>query len=318
MPVFSAYTPGKVILFGEHAVVYQRPAIAVPVMQVRARAVVEPALRVPSGQVRVIAPDIHLDSLLDDLPAGHPFSAIIQVVLNAVAKPRLPACTLRVNSTIPVASGLGSGAAVAVACIRALSAFLGSPLPDERVCALAYEIERIHHGTPSGIDNTVVTYAQPVYFVRSQAIQLFKVGAPFTLVIGDTGIASPTAAAVGEVRQAWQASPQRFEEYFDAIGAIVCQARREIENGGAHALGALMDQNQSLLQQIGVSCAELDKLVDTARSAGAWGAKLSGGGRGGNMIAIVEPARAQFVVGALLSAGAKHALVTQVGGQANV
>lgn len=318
MPVFSAYAPGKVILFGEHAVVYQRPAIAAPVSQLRARAVVEPALRAPSGQVRIIAPDIHLDSLLEDLPLGHPFSAIIQVVGNAVGKPHLPACTLRVSSTIPVASGLGSGAAVAVACIRALSAYLGSPLPDDRVCALAYEIERIHHGTPSGIDNTVITYAQPVYYVRGEPIQLFKIGAPFTLVIGDTGIASPTAAAVGEVRQAWQANPQRFEKIFDAIGDIVCQARREIESGGVHALGALMDKNHTLLQQIGVSCAELDKLVDTARRAGAWGAKLSGGGRGGNMIAIVEPARAQVVFEALMSAGAKHALATRVGGQVNV
>jgi mevalonate kinase len=91
----------------------------------------------------------------------------VALVIRALEIQRLPACKIRITSTIPVAAGLGSGAAVAVALIRALGGFLGHPLQDEQVSDLAYEIERIHHGTPSGIDNSVVTYAKPIFLLRT-------------------------------------------------------------------------------------------------------------------------------------------------------
>lgn len=312
MPAFTASAPGKIILFGEHAVVYGQPAIAVPVHQVRARVVVEPQPRGKSGAVRILARDIHLESWLDDLPPNQPLASAIQLVLAELKVERCPACTVRVSSTIPVASGLGSGAAVSVALLGAFSAFLGQPLPDERVCSLAYEVEKIHHGTPSGIDNTVITYAMPVYFVKGQPIQRFPVPEPFTIVIGDTGISSPTSIAVRDVRLAWQAEPQRYQDYFSTIGRIVEEARRCIENHTVEALGALMCQNHALLQKIGVSCEALDRLVAAAQQAGAWGAKLSGGGRGGNMIALVSSGHAEALARALREAGAVRTIITQV------
>ena len=312
MPAFTASAPGKIILFGEHAVVYGRPAIAVPVEQTRARAVVNPEPRQPAGYVHIQAPDIHLDANLEELPGEHPLTKAVAEVLRELRIPRLPACTLRVTSSIPVASGLGSGAAVSVAVIRALAAFLGRPLPPERVSALAYEVEKIHHGTPSGIDNTVITYNKPVYFVRDQAIQTLHSAAPFTILIGDTGIASPTAIAVSDVRRGWQADPQRYEAIFDAIGEISRQARAAIQSGTPELLGPLMDDNHAYLQDLGVSSPELDRLVFAARQAGALGAKLSGGGRGGNMIAMVEPDIAQAVAGALLEVGARRTIITEV------
>jgi mevalonate kinase len=312
MPAFTATAPGKIILFGEHAVVYGRPAIAAPVTQVRARAVINPELRRPSGYVRIQAPDIHLDADLEELPGEHPLARAVMEVLAELKIPRLPACTLRITSSIPVASGLGSGAAVSVAVIRALSAFLGMPLPLERVSALAYEVEKIHHGTPSGIDNTVITYGKPVYFVRGQPIQTLHPAVPFTIVIGDTGIASPTAIAVGDVRRGWSSDPQRYEAIFDEIGEISGQARATIQAGTPEVLGPLMDDNHLYLQDLGVSSLELDRLVSAARQAGALGAKLSGGGRGGNMIALAEPVTAQVVASALLNAGAQRTIVTEV------
>jgi mevalonate kinase len=312
MPAISATAPGKVILFGEHAVVYGRPAIAVPVTQVKARAAVTANPRGVPGEVRVQAPDIGLESTLDELDAGHPLAAVILEVASALKVKRIPSCTLKITSTIPVAAGMGSGAAVSVAVIRALSAFLGHPLPDEKVSALAFEIEKIHHGTPSGIDNAVVTYARPVYFVKGKPIDTLKVGRSFTLVIGDTGIASPTSAAVGAVRTAWQADKPQYEAYFDSLGAMAQSARQAIESGGMELLGPLMDASHGVLRKIGVSSDELDTLVVAARRAGAWGAKLSGGGRGGNMIALVPPARAEAVAKVLQAAGVVSTIVAVI------
>ena len=312
MPAFTASAPGKIILFGEHAVVYGRPAIAVPVEQVRARAVVSADPRGEPGRVHIQAPAIALDALLADLSPEHPLAAVVMAVLNRLGITHPPACSLRITSTIPVAAGLGSGAAVSVAVIRALSAFLGKPLADEDVSKLAFEIEKLHHGTPSGIDNTVITYAKPVYFRRDQPIETLQVAQPFHLVIGDTGIASPTSIAVGDVRRLWQENPQRYEALFDAMGEISRQARHAIEHGKLETLGPLMNANHDLLREIGVSSEELDRLARAATDAGALGAKLSGGGRGGNMIALAPAELASGIAIALEKSGAVHTIITRV------
>lgn len=305
----SASAPGKIILFGEHAVVYGRPALAVPVTQVQATATVTDSSR--SG-IFLEAPDIGLFSSLESLLSDHPLAAIIYSVLSALGIDSPPALAIHTSSTIPVASGLGSGAAVSIAISRALSAFFGHPLPDERVSALAYEVEKLHHGTPSGIDNTVITYAKPVHFIKNQPIDIFQVANPFIILIGDTGIASPTKAVVGDVRKLWEAEPVRFEKILDAVAEIARKARKAIESGETHLLGALMDENHTLLQQMTVSSPELERLVEAARAAGADGAKLSGGGRGGNMIALVRPENAKEISAALLKSGARRTIVTTV------
>ena len=233
---------------------------------------------------------------------------------------RFPNINLTINSTIPVASGLGSGAAVTVALVRALSSHLNYPMSEEDINAFAYDIEKIYHGAPSGIDNTVVTYAKPVYFVKGQPIETFKVGTPFTIVIGGTGISAPTRESVADVRKLWEADRAKWEGVFDAVGKIADEARMRIETGepalskveGWRLLGGLMNQNHERLQEMTVSSPELDLLVEAARKAGAAGAKLSGGGRGGNMIALVERENADDVSSALISAGAKNTIITQV------
>jgi len=312
MPAITATAPGKAILVGEHAVVYNRPAIAVPVSQVQVKASVFADIHGQPGEVWVEAPEIRLTAHLNELPPTHAIVRLFALLANELGIPRYPALRLRVTSTIPIAAGLGSGAAVSVAILRALSAFVGHPLPNERISALVFEQEKLFHGTPSGIDNTVVTYAQPIFFIKGQPFSLLAVGAPFTLVISDTGIRSPTAAAVSGVRERWQRDSATYERLFDQAAEIAQQARRCIENGENRALGPLLDANHRLLQQIGVSHPQLDRLVDTARQAGAWGAKLSGGGLGGNMIALVNPAGADAVAAALSAAGAVRTWITQV------
>jgi mevalonate kinase len=223
-----------------------------------------------------------------------------------------PAVTLLIRSSIPVASGMGSGAAVSVALIRALAAFLGSPLPDEQVNRLAYRVEQRLHGTPSGIDNTVITYAQPIFFQRDSGFERLSVGAPLQFVVADTGAASSTREAVAAVRADWQRDPQRSEAMFDEIGGIAWQARAAIEHGDERLLGSLMDTNQHCLQALGVSSPTLDRLIDAARAAGALGAKLSGGGRGGILVALAAPEDLARVEAGLKGAGAKRVIATRL------
>ena len=214
------------------------------------------------------------------------------------------------RSTIPIASGLGSGAAVSAAIVRALADAANGerrmangewPIADGAVSewpinqhaprttqpayalspadlsALVYEVEKLHHGTPSGIDNTVIAYGQPVYFVRGQPPQPFAIGRPFTVVIADTGIRSPTRIAVGDVRANWQREPARFEALFDRVAAVVEAARVAIAAGEPEKLGPLMDENHALLQEMGVSCPELDALVGSRAGCGCAGRQAFGG-----------------------------------------
>ena len=312
MPAITARAPGKAILFGEHAVVYGRPAIAVPVTQIQAKATVLADPLAPAGRVWIDAPDIELQSDLDKLPESNSFQILFQLILQELNISRLPALRLRINSNIPVAAGLGSGAAVSVATLRAISSFVGHPFNDERVCALAYQVEKEYHGTPSGIDNTVITYARPIYFVKGQPFELLRVSQPFTLVIADSGVKSPTAAAVSGVRTRWQADPEAFETLFDKAAELAREARIMIEEGFPDRLGPLMDENHKFLQQMGVSCPELDRLVAAARQAGALGAKLSGAGQGGNMIALTNQDKAGIVAQALEQTGATCTIITSV------
>jgi mevalonate kinase len=196
--------------------------------------------------------------------------------------------------------------------IRAFAGFLGHPLADEQISSIAYEVEKIHHGTPSGIDNTVITYERPVFFIKGQPVEVFQVAKPFTIVIGDTGIPAPTKESVGDVRKAHQADQARYERFFAAAGSIARTARQAIEGGHPEWLGPLMNENHDLLQKMGVSSPELDRLVEVAQQAGAAGTKLSGGGRGGNMIALVENNRATVIEKALLDAGAVRTIITEV------
>ncbi len=349
----TAVAPGKIILFGEHAVVYGRPAIAAPVSQVRAEATVE---RSETSGLEIEAADLSRRYDLYDAPADDPIAAIIRLTCArlGVAPQGL---RVRVSSTIPMAGGLGSGAAVSVAIARALGRYFATEdtepalsgvegntektkensappvssvvelsnqdisvppvssvaeLSNQDISALAYEVEKLHHGTPSGIDNTVIAFERPVYFVKGQPIEFCRVAQPFALAIADTGIAAPTKSVVGDVRRAWEAAPQKYEELFDRVGMIAQMGRTAIEQGMLGALGTLMKMNQTCLRELQVSSPEIERLVEAATAAGAWGAKVSGAGRGGNVIALVDKVTQDKVSRAMLGAGAQRVIVTEI------
>ena len=305
--MISASAPGKVILFGEHAVVYGRPALAVPVTQVRATATIRPA----SDGFWLDVPALGSRYRLEDATLNDPLAMAVRLVL-AKAGQAPPDAAVRLESNVPVAAGLGSGAAVCTAVVRAVAGALGLALSHAEVSELVFETETLLHGTPSGIDNTVVAYGQPVYFIKGQPPRPFNVACPFNLLIGDTGRPSPTKLAVADVRAGYEREPERYNRLFDEIGALAELAHTRLEGGVPAALGPLMVKNHGLLQALGVSSPELDHLVATAMAAGAGGAKLSGGGRGGNMLALVTPATETAVREALLAAGAAGVVGTEV------
>jgi mevalonate kinase len=313
MPAISASAPGKIILFGEHAVVYHRPAIAVPVLQVHFRAALFADPLAPAHTVWIDAPDIGLSARLEDLEPEHPIRFVFQQVMKVLNLTTFPSARVSLTSTIPLGSGLGSSSASAVALTRAISTFLGRPFPDDIVNRIAFETEKIHHGHPSGIDNTVITYEKPIFFVKDQPIEWLELAAPLHLVIADSGHATSTAEVVEDVHRHWTAQPDVYPHWFDEIGECAIQARFAMKTGNVAEIGAWTTRNHELLQKLNVSSDLLDTLVRAALKADALGAKLSGSGRGGNMIALVaNEAAASAMAKILASAGAVRTLITTV------
>jgi mevalonate kinase len=312
--VVEASAPGKVILFGEHAVVYGRPAIAAPLSELRAKAIIQPGLQ---KGVLLAAPDLGLRRMLADTGTDDAIALAVQQVQKAIGLDQLPDMTITVTSDIPIAGGLGSGASITAAIVRALAHYLGKGYiaGDEWVSKLTFEVEKFYHGTPSGIDNTVVTYERPVYFIRARPenrIETFEIARPLPLLIADTGVSSHTKVVVTDVRQRWETDQEYFERLFDNCEAIVRTARDAIAAGDLLKIGQLMSENQTLLVDMTVSSPELNHLVEAAVQAGAFGAKLSGAGRGGNMIALVDDETEAAVQAALLEAGARSVLKSRI------
>ncbi|MEM7034394.1 MAG: mevalonate kinase [Chloroflexota bacterium] len=303
--------PGKIILFGEHSVVYGRPALAVPVSQVVATCVVSQA---PKGTgVKINAKDIDKQYQVTDEKTNNPLRVAVQVALDYLDKSRfLDDITITISSTIPMASGLGSGAAVSTAIIRALAQHYEQSLESRIISDLVFEVEKLHHGTPSGIDNTVVAYNQPVFFQHAQPTVPLRVQEPLTFVIGNTGIKSPTHKVVGDLRRRREANPQCYDQMFDKMASLAMTARTAIETGNLAHIGACMTENHQLLDQIGVSSIILNEWVEIANRNGAFGAKLSGAGWGGNMIALTTSGQAESIARALSMVGAEQPLITQV------
>lgn len=312
MPAISCSAPGKIILCGEHAVVYGKPAIAIPIFDVSTKCIIVARPNAPSDETIIIAPAIGLKCNLSCLLEDHPIRVAIDLVLTHLNVDHLPVCEITIQSTLPTAAGLGSSASTSVALIRALSTFLGHPFEDEVVNQLAFTVEKIHHGTPSGIDNTVVTFGKTVYFVKEQESLFLQPKIPLTFVIADSGLKSSTSKVVAEVGQAYQQNIEIYSTYFERIGNITQSARISFESGDLKSLGKSLTDNHLVLQEMEVSCSKLDEFFSKALQAGALGAKLSGGGKGGNMIALVEPDRAKELAAVLMDAGAVNTIITTI------
>ncbi len=300
---------GKIILLGEHAVVYGRHALAAPIplaIQARVRDCDEGVhLAIPRWDVEyeMHPHEEHRQSF--EKPAG--------MILDKLGL-HGQAMRIEVFPNVPRAMGLGGSAAVAVAIIRALDRHFRLGLSDADVNALALEGEKIAHGTPSGIDNAVATYGRFLLYKAGDPPMITPVKsiAPIRTVIGMSGVESLTAKTVGKVRRAWEKNTRLYERIFDEIDALSLEAHKAVEAGDMAQLGELMNINQGLLNSLQVSSWEIEELVQIARDNGALGAKVTGGGGGGSMIALCpdDPAR---VVRAMEKAG-YQAIEVEIGG----
>jgi hydroxymethylglutaryl-CoA reductase len=278
---------GKVILLGEHSVVYGRHAIAIP-LPLRMRALVED---IDKG-VELIIPRWGVEYQLAKPPEQRrSFERAAGTILDELGLADR-GIRIEVFPDVPRGMGLGGSSALAVAIIRALDLHFKLGLDDDEVNRLAYQSEKIAHGQPSGIDNTLATFGQPLVFRKDTPplVELLNIPQPMSLVVGMTRKQGLTAKTVGDVRKAWERLPKVYDKIFDDIDALALQAVSAIQENRLDALGELMNINQGLLNALQVSTPELEKLVNLARDAGALGAKLTGGGGGGAMVALCDGA----------------------------
>jgi mevalonate kinase len=267
---------GKVILLGEHAVVYGVPAIAVGIER-GARAVVTP---LPGGPSRLSLPawNVITTTLEND---AHDLSPALRAIL-AAARITRPV-SVEAQASLPPGGGLGCSAALGVAIARALDPRASEAEVEER--AMAWE--RVFHGNPSGIDAAVAARGGCVYFERGKEIEPVRVKGGLTLCLGSTGRSSSTKSMVESVARLRERRPEVVGKAFEGIRSLARNARLAIEAGDRTGLGRLMDLNQMLLSGLFVSTQEIERLCDLARTAGALGAKLTGAGGGGCVVALV-------------------------------
>lgn len=305
---------GKILLIGEHAVVYGHPAIAMPVRGVTARAEVE---FTREAGVVVEAPDLGERAGRGDGSSVRigPFVRLAESAL-ALFGEQAQGVRIRLHSTIPIGCGMGSGAAVAVALLRGICSAFNRRLSADQIAELSMESEREFHGTPSGVDSAVIARDEPVYFVKGKAPQPITVGpCAFRFVIADTGVESPTIRVVQEVSAARERNRAKYDAIFWEVGSMASVAREIIRGGGPPELGVCMNHSHALLRQLGVSSPELDRLIVAALEKGALGAKLSGAGRGGVMIALVgDDADEERLAQELRNAGARSVFTTVLSG----
>ncbi|WP_370980127.1 mevalonate kinase [Agaribacterium sp. ZY112] len=274
----------KVILFGEHSVVYGQPAIAGGLEQaIRVR------IESTADVSRIVIPAWRLDCELAEQSTQSGGVNLLQQSMTllfnefALTEPVL----IRVEAEVPHASGLGASAALAVACARAVALFVGQDPSNERINDLAYQCETLAHGRPSGLDNTIACYGGLFRFQKKSeelVLEPLSIPRPLRFLVALSGVKGFTAKTVERVRQAWLAKPDMYNPLFASMGALVAKAEVALKAGDLQTLAVLMTENQACLRQLGVSCAEIDEILHLATQAGALAGKLTGSGDGGAVL----------------------------------
>ncbi len=275
----------KVILFGEHFVVYGLSGLASGIKNLFTEATTK---KVDSGIMLIDNIYNRVDNLKED--ENFINARVLKPVLDEL---NIDNIEITLNSSIVPEHGMGYSAALSVSVIRALNNEFNLGLTDEQVNELAYKCETVSHGTPSGIDNTCATYGSLLHFEKNMhgeknKIEILKLSKPFYLVFGDSGKKGSTKELVAGVRKRKEENPEEYDKVFEEYKKLVSEAEDALLGGDEKKVGELMNRNQELLVKIGVSIPELDKLCKLALENGALGAKLTGAGGGGMMISLVE------------------------------
>lgn len=277
------FAHSKIILIGEHAVVYGKPAIALPFPKLSAK------VEVLEEKGDVYIENERFSGLMAHMPAEmEGLKACIEETFRTFQR-ELKDIKFVIHSDIPMGKGLGSSAAIAVALVKAMYAFFEEPANPDEMMRLVEVAETFAHGTPSGIDMAAASCDYPIWFIKGKEPEPVEIGKEFYLVVADTGRVGKTRQAVEGIRVMLKSNGYKAKAAIDSLGDYSFEARESLRNGNIEQLGNLLDLAQKELDLLGVSDDEgINHLVRVAKLTGAFGAKLTGGGRGGCMIAISD------------------------------
>ncbi len=301
---------GKAILFNEHFVIYSVPSI-VSAIDKATTATVEHS----SGSGWTLEDSRPATPGYKEEKLEQQKESIERILKAAGIGPTETPIKITFGGDLVAASGIGASAASCTALARALSDEFNLGLSDGRINELAYEGEKGYHGSPSGIDNTAATYGGLIWFVRGEpnVMERIKIKRPVEVVMGNTGLVANTKVAVAGVRERKEKSPEKYEKLFNEAKELAFMAKKALVDYDLKAVGKLMDENHRQLQAIEVSCKELNHLVDLARANGAYGAKMTGGGLGGNMVALTPGKDLQDQVARAIKKEGFDVLMTRIG-----
>lgn len=287
--------PGKIYLFGEHAVVYGESAICCAV-DLRTRVKAE------------ISDNIRISSVLGDTGIDYDKYPYVSTVIEKMSEiADIKGVNLHIESNIPVGSGLGSSAAVTIATIQALNMLFGYGLQLEDIASLGHSIERKIQGAASPTDTYVSTMGGVIMVPMKKKLDLIDCG----IVIGNTGRFSSTRQLVSNVALLKKHYPEIIDPILSTIGKISITGEGLVIKKEYESIGNLMNINQGLLDAIGVSSSELANLIYAARNSGAYSAKITGAGGGGCMVALTRPSDVEKIASAISQAGGE-AIITKV------
>ncbi|MBF8807353.1 MAG: mevalonate kinase [Enterococcus lacertideformus] len=300
---------GKIILMGEHAVVYGEPAIAFPFHATKVVALLK---KLSSSSTDQLVSSYYTGTFSN---APHALKNIKQLVLNLKKELGIKgSIQLTLNSTIPAERGMGSSAAVATAVTRAFYDYLKQPLSREQLLTNVHISEKIAHGNPSGIDAAATSSLEPIYFVKGHPFDYFSLNVDAFLIVADTGIKGQTRAVVKDVAHLFEENQQKVGQKIQQLGYLTRQSKKAMMENDPQQLAQAMNEAQRILSALTISNDHLDVLIKTARNTGALGVKLTGGGRGGCMIALAQTkTKAQEISEALLQAGAAETWIQRLG-----
>jgi mevalonate kinase len=303
---------GKTILFNEHFVVHGVPGIVSAIDSVADAEVKKNGKGITVEDTRKGAKGYAEKKRLQQMES-------IERMLEALSiDPKQASLRIWLGGNLPGFSGIGASAASSVAIARAIAEEFELDLSDEKINDVAYEAEKSYAGTPSGIDNTAATFGGLIWFKRNlsggrNTMERLNIREPVEVVIGNTGIVADTKAMVAGVGERKKKHPKKYDTLFKQAEELAFTARKTLERFDLRKVGKLMNKNHRLLQEIEVSCKELDYLVKLAREQGAFGAKLTGGGGGGCMLALTPGKDLQDAIASAIEQQGFKVLKTKIG-----